>query len=327
MQYLKRNGKWILATVFLSICYHLYFFYLLPDPDYRYLWYLDLLAAVCLLTFILVDYFMDYRKEKRKKELLSMNTLILPLLPDWENKDLLEHDSRILEERTAIQFRMNCDLQDYVTKAVHEIKVPLSACLLMAEDFPGAVDREEMLWQLNRINVQLRLALLGVKVQSSLFDVQIRPVRLSDMVKTALHNNQFFLIKMHFEIKLSVKEEIVHTDDSYLVYVLDQLLSNAVKYAGENPCLHISSESIKSGQVKLMIEDHGEGIIKEDLGRIFEKGYTGNNHRNGEYKSTGMGLYMAEQICHKLGCQISVESIYGSYTRFIISFPAENFLG
>lgn len=325
MQYLKRNGKWILAIVFLGICYHLYFFYLLPDPDFRYLWYLDLLAAVCLFAFLFFDYLIDYRKEKRKKELLSMDTLILPLLPDWENKDLLEHDNRILEEQTAIQFQMNCDLQDYVTKAVHEIKVPLSVCLLMAEEYSETMDREEMLWQLNRINVQLRLALLGVKVQSSLFDVHIYPVRLSDIVKKALHNNQFFLIRMHFEIKLSMKEEVVLTDASYLVYVLDQLLSNVIKYAGENPYLRISSEDARSGHVKLIIEDHGEGITKEDLGRIFEKGYTGHNHRNGEYKSTGMGLYMAEQICHRLGCQISVESEYGSYTRFIISFPTESF--
>lgn len=313
---------------FIGICYHLYFFYLLPDADNRYLWYLDALAAVCLFIFLFLDFMAAHRKEKYIKELLSMDTLALPQLPDWENRELIEHDNRILSRQIETQFRINCDLQDYVAKAVHEIKVPLSACLLMAENISESADREEMLWQLNRINVQLRLSMLGVKVQGCLFDVQIRPVRLSDIVKTSLHNNQFFLINMHFDIRVKVWDEIIHTDASYLVYVLDQLLSNAVKYAGENPYLNIESrrdEIQKKDRIRLIIEDHGEGILKEDLERIFQKGYTGHNHRNGRYKSTGMGLYLAKEICHRLGCGISVESEYGCYTKFTITFPDEGF--
>lgn len=340
---------------FICICYHLYFFYLLPDADNRYLWYLDALAAVCLFIFLFLELLAAHRKEKYINELLSEDTLILPQLPDWENRELIEHDNRILSRQIDTQFQINCDLQDYVAKAVHEIKVPLSACMLMAENLPETADREEMLWQLNRINVQLRLSLLGVKVQSCLFDVQIRPVRLSDIVKTALHNNQFFLINMHFNIEVKIRDEIIHTDASYLVYVLDQLLSNAIKYAGENPYLNIESrrgevqrsdtvdceedktdrsdfwkeelktEIRKADRIRLIIEDHGEGIAREDLERIFQKGYTGHNHRNGRYKSTGMGLYLAKEICHRLGCKISVESEYGCYTRFTITFPDEDF--
>lgn len=321
--------------VFIGICYHLYFFYLLPDADNRYLWYLDVLAAVSLFIFLFLELLTAHRKEKYIKELLTADTLILPQLPDWANRELIEHDNRILSRQIDMQFRINCDLQDYVAKAVHEIKVPLSACMLVAENLPETADREEMLWQLNRINVQLRLSLLGVKVQSCLFDVQIRPVRLSDIVKTALHNNQFFLINMHFNIQVKVWDEIIHTDASYLVYVLDQLFSNAIKYSGENP--YLSIESLRDGirkndtangeadRIKLIIEDHGEGIIKEDLERIFQKGYTGHNHRNGRYKSTGMGLYLAKEICRRLGCEISVESEYGCYTRFTITFPDGDF--
>ena len=337
---------------FIVICYHLYFFYLLPDADNRYLWYLDALAAVCLFIFLFLELLTAHRKEKYIKELLSADTLILPQLSDWENRELIEHDNQILSRQIDTQFQMNCDLQDYVAKAVHEIKVPLSACMLMAENLPETDDRAEMLWQLNRINVQLRLSLLGVKVQGCLFDVQIRPVRLSDIVKTALHNNQFFLINMHFDIRVKVRDEIIHTDASYLVYVLDQMLSNAIKYAGENPYLCITSKrddiqkadihkndiqrtniqrnniqrnSIQRNSIRLIIEDHGEGIVREDLERIFQKGYTGHNHRNGRYKSTGMGLYLAKEICHRLGCEINVESEYGCYTRFMITFPDEDF--
>ena len=72
--------------------------------------------------------------------------------------------------------------------------------------------------------------------------------------------------------------------------------------------------------MKLFIEDNGEGIRESDIRRVFEKGYTGSNYHNGKYKSTGMGLYMAEKIAGKMGHQISVESRYGEYTRFGITF-------
>lgn len=70
--------------------------------------------------------------------------------------------------------------------------------------------------------------------------------------------------------------------------------------------------------IRLFIEDNGEGIRESDIRRIFEKGYTGSNYHNGKYKSTGMGLYMADKIAGKLGHEISAESRYGEYTRFCV---------
>lgn len=73
----------------------------------------------------------------------------------------------------------------------------------------------------------------------------------------------------------------------------------------------------------MYVEDHGQGIREQDIGRIFEKGYTGDNYHNGKYKSTGMGLYMVSQIAARLGHQVEAESRYGEYTRFAVRFGRE----
>ena len=113
----------------------------------------------------------------------------------------------------------------------------------------------------------------------------------------------------------------VYSDREWLVYVLDQLLANSVKYAGdaENPVLKIRSEQ-RSNCILLTVEDNGEGIPDSDLRRIFEKGFTGSNRHNGQHKSTGMGLYMVSLIMEKLSHEILAESEYGSFTRFTIIF-------
>lgn len=113
---------------------------------------------------------------------------------------------------------------------------------------------------------------------------------------------------------------MIYTDKNWFVYILDQLIGNAVKYSAEDPVLKIWSKRSETSLV-LFVEDYGEGIQACDIRRIFEKGYTGSSHHNGKYKSTGMGLYMTARIVEKLGYRISAESEEGSYTRFRIEIP------
>ena len=173
--------------------------------------------------------------------------------------------------------------------------------------------------QLERMDHLLKNVLLGCRLQSVLLDLQVQKVSLADCVRTSLHNNQFFLIHQHFDIQMDIEDFTIYSDKTWLVYVLDQIISNAVKYAGEDKRLHLWTERTED-EIYLYLQDYGEGIKEKDLGRIYEKGFTGENQHNGRYKSTGMGLYMAKKILDKLGHAIDVESVYGEYTRFRISF-------
>lgn len=313
----KKMKLYFLFCFFLCLSYHLYFIYLLPDVNPGYLYYLDFLLGICGLLFWGIGYWRYRKKQARKKELLKQRTVIYSEFPDMEGYEIAEHDVRVLNEQLEEQYRANCDLQDYIAKWCHEVKIPLAASLLMNQKIEDGQLRFQMQEQLERVSQQLNAALLGCKVQSSLFDIQIKSVPLPECVRTSIRNNQFFLIKSHFQMEIDVADVQVYTDKSWLVYVLDQLIGNAVKYVRETAVLKIWSRQA-DGMVQLFVEDHGEGIREADIRRIFEKGYVGSSHHNGKYKSTGMGLYMAAQMIERLGHQITVESQPLEYTRFMI---------
>ena len=162
-------------------------------------------------------------------------------------------------------------------------------------------------------------------------DLQIRKVFLGECVKTSIHNNRFFLIQGGFRVQADTGELAVYTDPQWLVYILDQLIGNAVKYGKKAPreeealpALKIWAEE-QDHTVTLWVEDRGQGIQKQDMERIFEKGYTGSNYHNGKYKSTGMGLYMAKTIMERMGHGIKAESIYGEYSRFSVIFRENSY--
>lgn len=276
-----------------------------------------------------------YRRiQSKKRELMQQDYIIyqeFQELPELHGlfkedsvhteTDIAAHDVLILKKQLQEQFDMNCDMQDYIAKWCHEIKIPLSASLLMAEKIEDMELKDSFLEQLERMNVLLRSALLGTKMQSSLFDLQVRKTSLIKCIKESIHNNQFFLIRKRFtlDIQPGAEDLCVYTDPLWLTYVLDQLISNSVKYSKENPQLKIYTNT-QSDTIQLYIEDNGEGIKESDIRRIFEKGYIGSNHHNGQYKSTGMGLYMVYEIIKKLEHEITVESEYNKYTRFTITF-------
>ncbi len=334
MSYCRTHYKSILTGVLPCIAYNLYFIFLLPEIKISYLIYLDFLIAAVMMVFYASDSIRYRRIQRKKQELMQQDYIIyqeFQELPELHGlfkedsahteTDIAAHDVLILKKQLQEQFDMNCDMQDYIAKWCHEIKIPLSASLLMAEKIEDMELKDSFLEQLERMNVLLRSALLGTKMQSSLFDLQVRKTSLLKCIKESIHNNQFFLIRKHFtlDIQPDAEDLCVYTDPLWLTYVLDQLISNSVKYSKENPQLKIYTNT-QSDTIQLYIEDNGEGIKEIDIRRIFEKGYIGSNHHNGQYKSTGMGLYMVYEIIKKLEHEITVESEYDKYTRFTITF-------
>lgn len=321
MKFWKRSGKYYLLALGILLSFNLYFLLLVPGTWEDDLYYLDFLLFIGLAFFAVLDCGRYLKKEKKKKELLSCKTIVYREIPYLEDAEITAHDVEILQEQLEKRFEENCELQDYVAKWCHEMKIPLAAGMLMNEDEKDAGRKSAMREQLERMNQNLNMLLLGCRLQSTLFDLQVRKTSLRECVNTSIRNNQFFLIRKHFEISVWVEEIFVYSDPAWLVYVLDQLLSNAVKYIKKDPeeCPRLEIWTEKD---KLIVKDYGEGIQACDLRRIFDKGYTGSNYHNGRYKSTGMGLYMAAKIIKRLGHEIDVKSEYGSYTQFRIIFQS-----
>lgn len=311
---------------FLMLSFNLYYIFLMKEEQIFYILYLDLLLFVFLSMVESISCVKFYRREKRKRQLLEREDVIFREVDDMEDEDIVKHDIQLLEEQLQEKFDENCELQDYVTKWCHEFKIPLAASFLMVEKVQEASTRLELREPLERMNYQVNSMLQGCRLQSPLFDLQITKTLLKECIKEAVRNNQFFLIQKRFVLDVDVDDVVVYTDKVWITYILDQLLSNAIKYTKkeENDTSKIIIKTKTSEeQVELLVEDFGEGIRESDIRRIFEKGFTGSNYHNGKYKSTGMGLYMVEKIAKRLGHRICVESQYGKGTCFHIFFERE----
>lgn len=319
MKYVKRNWKYIGCLVFVFLSFNFYYVFLIPQADLSYLAYLDVLIGVGLLTFWLIDSMTFYRKEKEKAFYLESDDYVSDKLEDLEEAEIFEHDFRIFQQKLDEQISVNQDLQDFITKWCHEVKIPLSAAMLINERIEDSNLKLQLREQLERIKQSLNAALVSCKAQANLYDIQVSKVKLEDCVNTSVRNNRYFLINNKVDMCIELHDEYIYSDKEWLVYIVDQLLSNAMKYAKENPKIHIWSQE-EGDCVRLFIKDFGEGIKDYDLPRIFERGYVGNNHHNGKYRSTGMGLYMVMLMIKKLGHSISVESVYQEYTCFCITF-------
>ena len=312
MSYLKRKWKQYVIYVFLIAGFHLYYVFLMKAEQVQYLLYLDFLLVIFWVMIEGISCISFYRREKKKRELLERNEVIFYEWSDMENVDsIVRHDIQILEDRLQEKFDENCELQDYVAKWCHELKIPLATGLLMVEKIKDAQVRMELREQLERMNYQVGIMLQGCRLQSPLFDLQITKTSLKECIKESIRNNQFFLIQKRFSLDIEVDDVMVYTDKAWITYILDQLLNNAIKYTKtevtQEPIIRIHTKVTKQ-QIELLVEDSGEGIQECDIRRIFEKGFTGSNYHNGKYKSTGMGLYMVDKIAKRLGHQIYAES-------------------
>lgn len=319
MKWFLKYGRYIIALGLVCAFFNIYFLYLLPNVSLHYLFYADIVLGVCLMIFLIVEYRRERQKEQKKQDYMTSSEVIAGELEDYDNIEIAYHDNEVLNQQLEKQYQINNDLQDYMTKWCHEVKIPLSVSLLMNEKIIDPSLKKDMQEQLEKINQYLNSVLIGCRVQSQLYDLYIQQVDLKACVHRSIKNNRFFLIKNHFEIDLHIDDVRVYSDVTWLTYIFDQLINNSIKYARQNPYLKIWSE-VSSTCIGVYIEDHGEGIASIDLPYIFEKGFTGHNHHNGQYKSTGMGLYMVDKMIKKLGHRITVESQQGCYTRFHILF-------
>ena len=325
--FIRKNGKYGLRNIMIIFAYNGYFIFLMHERAIHFLLYLDFLVILFLAVVAGVDFVIYVKWECEKEQFLRYEDIIYNQLPPFENREITQHDICVLEEKQRRQFEENCELQDNIARWCHEWKLPLAACLMINEKIKDAEIRRDLREPLERMNRQVNMMLQECRLQSPLMDLQIERISLEACVKASIKNNRFFLIQKKFTIDIQVENILVYSDFAWLVYILDQLLGNAAKYASkEQPQLKIwaGKESKEAEQVCLFIEDNGEGIKDSDIRRVFEKGFTGQNYHNGKYKSTGMGLYLVQKVADKLEHKISVESVFGKYTRFCIVLRAEN---
>ena len=287
-----------------------------------------LLATSCVLVFgAILGLIWDYLRKRQfyttlaqNVEMLDQAYLVLEMLkcPNfYEGEiicDILYQIDKSMQENVNLARRQALDFQEYVEMWIHEIKAPLAALMLK--------DKNE---ELERIDGYLEQILYFVRSENAEKDYLIRKVELNDVVKNVALKNMHALLAQKIDLIVENVDCSVMTDAKWLEFILGQIINNSVKYRRKNLHSYLKISARKNRRkIILTIEDNGIGISSADLPRVFDKSFTGTNGRK-IGNSTGMGLYIAKQMCGKLGHRIKISSRVNHGTTVSISFSDHDF--
>lgn len=244
---------------------------------------------------------------------------------------------KLFDSRSELYSKMKkqeSESTDYYTLWVHQIKTPIAALQLLFQTEECKQNTMIMKQELIKIDQYSEMALHYLRLQYMSSDILLKECNLYEIVKQAVKKYSLSFIGKKLFLNLEEFEGTVISDKKWLGFVIEQILSNCIKYTQEggisieyivlNHNSHINdklkhSYEDTSFDAVLCISDTGIGIKEEDLPRIFEKGFTGYNGRM-DKKSTGIGLYLCKQVVNKLGFEIKVTSEVGKGTMFRILF-------
>lgn len=209
------------------------------------------------------------------------------------------------------------DMIDYYSVWAHQIKTPIASMRLHLQSEDSPLSRQ-LSSDLLRIEQYVEMVMAFLRLDSGSTDYVIREHDLDGIVRESVRKFAGEFIARKIKLCYEPINTTVITDEKWLCFIVEQILSNALKYTAEGS-ITISLEEPK----KLCIKDTGIGIEKEDLHRVFEKGYTGYNGRV-DKKSSGIGLYLCKRICNNLGHGISISSAVGEGTTVTVDLEQKN---
>ncbi len=252
-------------------------------------------------------------KGKRQEEILNYQIL-------WEmEKSMAEH---VNSYQSA-----NQEYKEYIELWIHEVKIPIATGKMVIENHRNKVT-EDIEEELNKIEGYTEQALFYARSNYVEKDYFIHKIQLLDVIHTVLIQNKKVLIKKKVKPELQDLETEVYSDSKWLIFILNQIISNSIKYEREEERLVLKfCAKQEKENTKLFISDNGKGISAAELTRVFEKGFTGIKERNvNGKKATGIGLYLCKKLCNKLGHGIVIESKENLGTTVCIIFPKGSIL-
>lgn len=291
----------------------------------------NMLYAVVVVAFFGTLYAVfDYRKYRKK--CLDLFTALekgeerMQFLPEGGDvkeqlyrqmlKDVEQEKKRL---RIAYDEKKK-DMMDYYTMWIHQVKTPIAALRLLL------LEEGEKLEELFKIEQYAEMALYFARLDSLSSDFLFRKYDVQEIVKQAVKKYSILFLHSGLSFRMEEFEIKAVTDEKWLCFVVEQVFSNALKYTHEGG-IAIYGANAEGGEVRgrasyLVIEDTGIGIRESDLPRIFERGFTGYNGRM-DKRSTGLGLYLCEQIMKRMSHTITVKSAQGKGTKVILGFMRE----
>ena len=277
--------------------------------------YAALLCACIGAGFLWKDYRAYLRRHRQLSRMADQLLMGLEELPppvgviEEDYQRLLLQGLEAQRSQTLQQDAQRAEMMEYYTLWVHQIKTPIAAMRLILQE-SDAQEKTELTAELFKIEQYVEMVLSDLRLENPSSDLVIRRQLLLPIVKQSVRKYAPLFIRKKLALELDVDEACtVLTDEKWLAFVMEQILSNALKYTSSGS-IHIYTEQ----PMTLVIEDTGIGIAAEDLPRLFEKGFTGYNGRE-DKRATGLGLYLSRRILRRLGHTISLDSQEGKGTR------------
>ncbi|AGK71721.1 histidine kinase [Streptococcus cristatus] len=282
----------------------------------------SLLEYQLLLAFLLASFFLGMDLASAYKDYRNQlfyasgrpQTALEALL--FEKLALLEMDkkNRAIEEREKLN-----DLMDYYTLWAHQIKTPIAASSLLVGEIEDKKVKNQLEQELFKIESYVNIVLQYLRLESFHEDLVLKKENVEDLVKEIVKKYAIFFIQKDLSLSLHDLDRTIITDKKWFVVILEQVLSNSLKYTSQGGI------EIYFQEDTLYIKDSGLGIQDADLLRVFERGFSGYNGRLTQ-QSSGLGLYLSKKIADELGHQISIASQVGKGTTVMISFSEKKMI-
>lgn len=263
-------------------------------------------------------------------------------------KNILQDTGKSMLENVNYYKNIQEDYKEYIELWIHEVKIPIATSKMIIENNKNLTQHSNQRLQsgipepycvsnkndvirsineeLDKIENYTEQALFYARSNAVEKDYIINKTNLKEIVNGAILKNKTTLINEKVSMDLSnLKDEEVYTDSKWAVFIINQIIQNAIKYSKkENKKIEISSQK-RNDKVILYIKDNGIGIKKGEITRVFERGFTGENGRIIGQKSTGIGLYLCKKLCDKLGLGIELNSEKDKETEVRIIFPKNSY--
>ena len=287
------------------------------EVNYFLMIYLLLIGLILEGVYLCQRYMKKYRyykKVKAKLDILEQKCMITEMLelPDFAEGEflyeILQTCNKSMNDE-ILKYKIEAaGYREYIEMWIHEVKTPLAATRLILENHPSEITRA-MDEEMQQINYYLEQALYYARSNSVEKDYLVKELSLKEVVENAVKANAKSLIGNKIKIKIENLDQKIFSDEKWVLFILNQVISNAIKYKKEEAEISFCARCEKN----------------EILLEITDKGYTGTTGRNYQ-KSTGMGLYLCKKLCSKLQLSFYIESKEEEYTKVTIGFPRNSMI-
>lgn len=321
LPYIKEKRKTIFVLIFCAIVIKLIaFLYGAKTVDTNYALFICFVGVGLIACADFVKYVGKYRKLEYLKRKLAYEMGEFPEPEGLLEQMYQEMISKLHRSQKELVSSMDIsakEAEEYYMLWAHQIKTPISAMNLLLQS--GEVDPKILSAELFKIEQYVEMVLHYLREKQMSQDMVLNRYSLSEIIKTAIKKYSRLFILQKIKLNFEPMEATVLTDEKWLLFALEQIISNALKYTNEGS---VSIYMDKENENLLIIEDTGIGISAEDLPRVVERGFTGYNGRSNQ-KSTGLGLYLTKEVLNKLGHRLQLESQVGKGTKVMIDFSRE----